>query len=1005
MQALKTSLVVTLAWIAALLLVKPAYALWPPFEFKLTPTHDNGKITYQVDFASWVDWAMTDVTIKIPLPAGARFVQVNASPPINAKFDGAEITLFTDTVAPYSRIPTVSFVLEMTDPALTEIAAHAWIEWQGNQPGNYLTKDVIIDLTRSPLNWQAPGQPSLQLEAGATVAGEVITYNLYVKKWGAWLRMQDLQIRVPVPEGTTFLSANAPPPFVANFDGREVSFSTLELQRSVNFGPLTFEVATTQETAPLVVTHAWAAWKNVGVSVGRTVPPQEETRTGDIIVRPHLPQQVIADVIGDVPFANYDLTSVALSQDGPALKAVFYTAGTAGPEAPQNYYVYLDDDCEDDLTYRIGVFFEPDRTVASIDSWNSDSESWQLIRYLEVRRVVEADRKEIMVWVPYRVFEGNRRFCWTAEAVNRTSAFSPKPPTDEAPNYKYFDLNRYDLVITNAVAPAETPEAPVEPVRGMFIKMGDAWKYLPGWSEPPAAWKQVGFDDAQWFSGSTGIGYGRQNNATDLSQVTRPVQGDGAPTLVQQVITPTGMILAVLPSGESGSVFIRRIFTTTNPAGLTRLTLTIDYDAGFVAYLNGVEVARRGLGAPESPVAYNTLAQPHPAGLPETIDLSSFISRLVTGTNVLAVQAHRSPEQNNLLVAPELAWSSDPADALPTPEPAALVTPAATAPPPPTPGPIKGNLAVPLDNGRAAYDVHIFSLPAGQEILQIPNARQPNFRFDGQRLLINREGGGAENVFEYNLADGAQKQVSDAPRDAHPFYDPYGNRVVYGNSELVYGKPELVYNHKENKWYYTGVTKPFIFVQCGLLPPHQEKEPRCRDIPSLGVLIPAGQTSDLQGTHPVWTSNDMIAYKGCNSWAGFAACGIYIVPSASTKGFSGGFIPRQLTKDTSDIPTDTKGNLIAFMSQRDGNWEAYVMDLNGAGVKNLSNSPNSNDGLPTLSPDGTWAAFVSDREGRWAVWAASVAGGTAQKLFDLPASIPWGDGDRDWTNERISWGP
>ncbi|HXW01199.1 MAG TPA: hypothetical protein VEC93_22500, partial [Anaerolineae bacterium] len=384
---------------------------------------------------------------------------------------------------------------------------------------------------------------------------------------------------------------------------------------------------------------------------------------------------------------------------------------------------------------------------------------------------------------------------------------------------------------------------------------------------------------------------------------------------------------------------------------------------------------------------------------------------LVNGDNLLAIQVQRSLDDPRFSMAPKLRWLSNPAKVQPTNEPAVTTaTPTETvAPAAPVALPqltdISGKLAVPIDNGQGFYDVYIFSLPAGQEIAKIPYARQPNFHFDGQRLLINREGGGQDSLYEYNLADWTERQVSDAPKDSHPFYDPGGGRVAYGNPELTYGKPERVYDEDDKKYIFTGVHKPFIFVQCGLLPPHQEQEPRCRDIPNLGVLVPAGQMGEIQGTHPVWTSNDMIAFKGCNSWSGFSACGIYAVPSASTKGFSDGFIPKQLTKDTSDIPSDTKGNLITFTSQRDGNWEAYVMDLNGSAVKNLSNSSNSNDGLPVISPDGNWVAFISDREGRWAIWATPVVGGSVEKLFDLPAGVLWAEGERAWINERISWGP
>ncbi len=196
----------------------------------------------------------------------------------------------------------------------------------------------------------------------------------------------------------------------------------------------------------------------------------------------------------------------------------------------------------------------------------------------------------------------------------------------------------------------------------------------------------------------------------------------------------------------------------------------------------------------------------------------------------------------------------------------------------------------------------------------------------------------------------------------------------------------------------------YVFVQCSLLrPPHEETDSRCKHLAWLGVLVPAGQMGEIQASHPVWAANNRIIYKDCNTWAGGSSCGLFSIDPSSTKGYSNGFLPTQLTHHTSDVPTDTKGNWVAFMSQQEGNWESYVMDLNGGGVKNLSNSP-FNDGLGSLSPGGNWVAFVSDRSGEWAVWAVSVAGGEPQKILDLP-EIPWANGHRTWTNERISWGP
>ena len=154
------------------------------------------------------------------------------------------------------------------------------------------------------------------------------------------------------------------------------------------------------------------------------------------------------------------------------------------------------------------------------------------------------------------------------------------------------------------------PEPPLPIVRG------DTWRYLKGTAEPPAAWKTVGFDDTSWLSGPSGFGYGDGDDATVLSDM----------------------------QNAYSTVYTRRLFDVPDPAAIHGLDLKVDYDDGFVAYLNGIEVARRN--APSGVPPYNALAPTlHEAsggtsGNPaETISLNAFLGTLLSGTNVFAVQA------------------------------------------------------------------------------------------------------------------------------------------------------------------------------------------------------------------------------------------------------------------------------------------------------------------------------------------------------------------------------
>jgi hypothetical protein len=105
----------------------------------------------------------------------------------------------------------------------------------------------------------------------------------------------------------------------------------------------------------------------------------------------------------------------------------------------------------------------------------------------------------------------------------------------------------------------------------------------------------------------------------------------------------------------NSSVLTRYTFTETNPSQYVGLKLKIKYNDGFVAYLNGVEVARRN--APAS-LAWNSAATAVPAQesfIEEEINISAYVGLLQFGTNVLAIQGLNSASgASDFLLSPKL---------------------------------------------------------------------------------------------------------------------------------------------------------------------------------------------------------------------------------------------------------------------------------------------------------------------------------------------------------------
>ena len=97
---------------------------------------------------------------------------------------------------------------------------------------------------------------------------------------------------------------------------------------------------------------------------------------------------------------------------------------------------------------------------------------------------------------------------------------------------------------------------------------------------------------------------------------------------------------------------------------------------------------------------------------------------------------------------------------------------------------------------------------------------------------------------------------------------------------------------------------------------------------------------------------------------------------------------RRLTRNTRDDAAPTwapDGRRIAFRSDIDGDPEIYVIDLDTAGVVQLTFNDLVADDDPEFSPDGTRIAFLSRRDGNSEIYVMGADGTAQTRLTADPA--------------------
>jgi hypothetical protein len=188
-----------------------------------------------------------------------------------------------------------------------------------------------------------------------------------------------------------------------------------------------------------------------------------------------------------------------------------------------------------------------------------------------------------------------------------------------------------------------TPDSP-------FIARGSSgWRVRETRSEPPASWKQLGFDDtgAEWANCTMPAGFalGAQFTPTVAWGTTLGFGGN--------------------TSDKTRAYYFRKKFNVPNPAAVSALTFRIRRDDGAILWLNNdstptvMAVDTGGAwNPPGAPYTFNSLAPNATGNTPGLADYATFsipAAKLVAGENIVAIQLHQSSAgSSDLLIDAEL---------------------------------------------------------------------------------------------------------------------------------------------------------------------------------------------------------------------------------------------------------------------------------------------------------------------------------------------------------------
>jgi hypothetical protein len=272
---------------------------------------------------------------------------------------------------------------------------------------------------------------------------------------------------------------------------------------------------------------------------------------------------------------------------------------------------------------------------------------------------------------------------------------------------------------------------------------------------------------------------------------------------------------------------------------------------------------------------------------------------------------------------------------------------------------LAGTIAYPVYNGTD-YDLYFGQADGSGTAFYRAGASQPVFSHDGQRIAFHSWAGDSRGLVTQDVSGANGHLIANFIEDQLPTW-------TSDNADIIF------------------LTRRSGGRQSQLMKVDANTEV------SEGEIIGEGE-------YPSVGANGQMVFKG---W-GTTAYGLRM----ATASFANVQTITNVDEDTAPA-LSPDGERVVFMSRREGNWEVYIINVNGSGLQQLTDDP-ADDGLPTWSPDGSTIAFVSNRGGPWAIWAMLPNGSGQRQLFTMEGSPDGFVGtdtfaSRGWAEERISW--